>query len=311
METASIRSQSLWAYLQLVRPANILTAWADILVGYAAAGSAAAILEEVIAGHVHFTTVIPLGWLLLSTSGLYGGGIVFNDVFDAELDQVERPERPIPTGRASVLGATLLGTVLLGLGIFAAAQVSLLSGLLATAIAIAALIYDSLGKHQGWLGPLNMGLCRGGNLLLGVSAISSMVLDRWFLAIIPILYIAAVTAISQGEVDGGKQQTGIFAIALVLMVIVGILGLEQLPDYTALTALPFAGLFATLVLPAFTKATQDPSPLTIQKAVKSGVLSLIVLDATLSAGFAGWPYGLAVLGLLPVSLGLARLFSVT
>lgn len=310
METVTIRSQSIWAYLQLMRPANILTAWADILVGYAAAGGVFAIADFA-AGNSSFATIAPLGWLLLSTSGLYGGGIVFNDVFDADLDRVERPERPIPTGRASVWGATLLGTVLLSIGILAASQVSILSGLLATAIALAALIYDSLGKHQGWLGPLNMGLCRGGNLLLGVSAVSSMVLDRWFLAIIPIVYIAAVTAVSQGEVDGGKRQTGIVAIALVLLVLIGIFSLELLPDYHWLAATPFASLFASLVLPAFIKATQDPSPATIQKAVKSGVLSLIVLDATLSAGFAGWPYGLAVLGLLPISIGLARLFAVT
>ncbi|MEM0982243.1 MAG: polyprenyltransferase, partial [Cyanobacteria bacterium P01_H01_bin.58] len=45
--------------------------------------------------------------------------------------------------------------------------------------------------------------------------------------------------------------------------------------------------------------------------VKSGVLSLIVLDAAIAAGFAGWPYGLAVLALLPLSIVLARMFAVT
>jgi 4-hydroxybenzoate polyprenyltransferase len=76
-------------------------------------------------------------------------------------------------------------------------------------------------------------------------------------------------------------------------------------------ALPFAGLFAGLVLPAFVKATLDPSAVKVRQAVKSGVLSLIVLDAAIAAGFAGWPYGLAVLGLLPLSIALARLFAVT
>ncbi|NER97126.1 MAG: polyprenyltransferase, partial [Symploca sp. SIO1B1] len=38
MNSASLKSQPLWAYLQLMRPANIITAWADILAGYAASG---------------------------------------------------------------------------------------------------------------------------------------------------------------------------------------------------------------------------------------------------------------------------------
>ena len=307
--TLSVRSQPIWAYLQLMRPANILTAWADILLGYAAAGSITFLAD---AGHqLSVNGLAPLGWLILSTSGLYGGGVVFNDVFDAELDQVERPERPLPSGRASLMGATILGGVLLAIGVLAAAQVSLVSAGMATAVAIAALVYDSLGKHQGVLGPLNMGLCRGGNLLLGVSAVPALLAERWFLAAVPIVYIAAVTAVSQGEVEGGKRQTGVLAIILVLLVLAGVLSLGFLEGYNWLFAVPFATLFAGLVLPAFVRAAVDPSPATIQKAVKSGVLSLIVLDSAIAAGFAGWPYGLAVLLLLPLSIALARLFAVT
>ena len=310
MEALGVRSQPVWAYLQLMRPANILTAWADILVGYAAAGSGMA-LANLWTGGLSVSVLVPLGWLLLSTKGLYGGGVVFNDVFDAELDQQERPERPLPSGRASLLGATLLGSALLVMGVLTAAQVSLVSAALATAVAIAALIYDAFGKHQRWLGPLNMGLCRGGNWLLGVSILPAMLAERWFIAVIPIIYIAAVTAISQGEVEGGKRQTGIVAIALVLIVLTSILGLTSLASYRWLAALPFATLFAGLVLPAFFRATQDPSAVTIRKAVKSGVLALIVLDAAIAAGFAGWPFGLLVLALLPLSMTLARLFAVT
>lgn len=310
METLSVRSQSVWAYLQLMRPANIVTAWADILVGYAAAGGAE-ILTQALGSNGGGHVLVPLGWLVLSTSGLYGGGVVFNDVFDADLDRVERPERPLPSGRAPMSGAILLGATLFGIGIVAAAQVSLVSAGLAIAVALTALIYDSLGKHQGILGPLNMGLCRGGNVLLGVSAVPAILSERWFLALIPIVYIAAVTAVSRGEVEGGKRQTGMLAIALVFLVLAGVLGLAGLDGYDAVPAIPFIGLFAGLVMPAFVKATQDPSPTTIQQAVKSGVLSLIVLDSAIAAGFAGWTYGLAVLALLPVSKSLARLFAVT
>ncbi|MBD2080143.1 UbiA-like protein EboC [Leptolyngbya sp. FACHB-17] len=310
MNTTSMQSASLWAYLQLMRPANILTAWADILLGYAAAGQVSQI-QAVLAGTISIVELVPLGWLLLATTGLYAGAVVFNDVFDAELDAEERPERPIPSGRASRQGATILGSVLLLGGIAAAAQVSLTSALLAIAITIAALLYDSAGKHQDQFGPINMGLCRGGNLLLGISAAPELLSDRWFLALIPIVYIIAVTAISRGEVQGGKRETGIAALVLAGAVISAILLLGFLPVYNLLAAVPFVLLFAGLILPAFIKATQDPSPKTIQNAVKSGVLSLIVMDAAVAAGFAGWLYGAMLVVLLPLSMLLARLFAVT
>lgn len=299
MNATFLSTNRLWAYLQMMRPANIVTAWADILAGFAASGAVGLINIEV------------LGWLLLGTTGLYGGGIVLNDVFDAELDAQERPERPIPSGRASRQGATLLGSALLVTGVVAAAQVSLLSATLACGIALAATLYDAVGKHHPILGPLNMGACRGGNLLLGISAVPAMIGEHWFLAVIPVIYIAAITAISRGEVHGAKGITGIIALLLISFVIAGLLSLGLLQDYQVLAALPFVALFAGRVLLPFIKAVREPKPEQIRIAVKAGVLSLIVLDATVTAGFASLPYGLLVLSLLPISMALAQIFAVT
>src|SRR5262245_22373350 len=123
---APLRESAVWPYLQLMRPANIVTAMADILAGFAAAGR---------------LTLAPLPWLLLATIGLYGGGVVMNDVFDRDLDAVERPERPLPSGRATLRGAAVLGVALLLVGIAAASVVSRTSSLLALAIAALALLY--------------------------------------------------------------------------------------------------------------------------------------------------------------------------
>lgn len=310
MNAASLRSHSLWAYLQLMRPANIVTSWADILAGFAISGSAV-LWQEEIGVQALLASLIPLAWLLVATTGLYGGGVVLNDVFDAELDAKERPERPIPSDRASRQGAALLGSLLLVLGIFAALQVSWLSAALATGIAVAAVLYDAFGKHYPAIGPLNMGVCRGGNLLLGISAVPAMVGEHWFLALIPIVYIAAVTALSGGEVHGAKNTNGIIALLLIGIVITGLVGLGLLEDYHILAAVPFIALFAGRVLLPFIQAVREPTAEHIRTAVKAGVLSLIVLDATIAAGFASLPYGLIVLSLLPISMALAQIFAVT
>ena len=295
------QTSSLRAYLQLMRPANIITAWADILLG-------AAVATGSIEGNFNLSA---LGWLIIATTGLYGGGVVFNDVCDADLDASERPERPIPSGKVSLEKAAALGTILLMMGIFSAGMVSTTSEIMAMAIAASVLIYDKWGKHQTAIAPLSMGICRGGNLLLGVSIVTGAISDRWYLALIPIVYIAAITAISRGEVHGGKKTTGIVAISLISLVIGSIFGLGILPEYQLLMAVPLAVLFTALVLPPFIQAAIEPSPELIQNAVKAGILALIVLNAAIAAGFAGWVYGLFVLALLPLSRGLGKLFAIT
>ncbi len=295
------------AYLRLMRPANIVTAVADICLGFAASGAAAQLSVQ------DFTidTIAPLIWLSLSTIGLYGGGVVMNDVFDAELDKVERPERPIPSGLATKSGATILGFGLLLFGIAMAWQVSLLSMLIAVAVAVLAVTYDAWGKHQKYLGPINMGMCRGGNLLLGVSAIAPMVAVHWYLAIIPIVYIAAITMISRGEVHGGSKQALYGAVVMYIAVIGAMVALTLLPNYHVMRALPFLALFAALIFPPLFRAIKDPQGKNIGKAVKGGIIALIVFDATMAAGFAGWKYALIVVALLPVSILLAKKFAVT
>ena len=303
MNATSLNSHRFWAYLQLMRPANIVTSWADILAGFAVSGFMA-----IQAGTLELGS---LGWLLLATTGLYGGGVVFNDIFDAELDAKERPERPIPSGRASRQSATILASILLVVGIVTAAQVSLLSAILAICIAIGAVVYDSLGKHQPVVGALNMGLCRGGNLLLGMSAVPAVVGKYWFLAIISLIYIAAITTLSQGEVHGAKGNTPKIALFLIVAVIAGLFGLELLPDYHILKALPAIALFTGYLLPPIIKTVSQPTPEQIRNAVRSGILSLVILDATIATGFASLPYGLLVLCLLPISIALARIFAMT
>jgi 4-hydroxybenzoate polyprenyltransferase len=312
MNTTTLNFHSLWAYIQLMRPANIVTAWADILAGFATSGLLTLTSEGVFQGILFGDRLIPLAWLLLATTGLYGGGIVFNDVFDTEIDTTERPERPIPSGRASRLGAVFLGTTLFIIGILAASQVTLLSTILACGVAVAALLYDAYSKHNPIFGPLNMGICRGGNLLLGVSAAPSLLSEFWALALIPIIYIAAITTMSRGEVHGNQNSSnGIIALLMIVTVIAGLLGLCLLKNNQIISVLPFIVLLAIRVLLPFFKAVSEPNSDNIRKAVRAGVLSLIVLDATIAAGFGSMTYGLLILLFLPISMALSQIFAVT
>ncbi len=285
-----------------MRPANIVTSIADVLAGIAISGCLA---NETIS----INLLTPVLLLCISTIGLYGGGVVFNDVFDAELDKVERPERAIPSGVISIKEAVLLGVVLLLVGIFTAFVVSVVSGLLAISIVLAALIYDKWSKHNGFAGPLNMGLCRGLNLLLGISIVISSVYVWWFVAIVPVIYIAAITMVSRGEVHGGSKSILYTAALFYCLVIGSILFLSRIEMiwWTILFLLPFAWM----IFSALIKAIRLPSPKNIGKAVKAGVIALILMNASWAAAFGALTLAFLILLLLPLSLWLAKVFAVT
>jgi 4-hydroxybenzoate polyprenyltransferase len=287
-------SRGFRPYIELIRPANVATASADILAGYGIAG---------LANHA------ALPWLLIATSCLYAGGIVLNDVFDREIDRLERPERPIPSGRVTARAAAVLGACLLLAGVLAAATANATAGLVAAATAAVVILYDVWGKRQLVFGPLNMGMCRGLNLLLGVSAVPAALPAAWPLALLPVAYITGVTALSRGEVHGGRREVAAFALislSLVLIALLVLAGRRASPAAALLTVILGWG-----IVPAFWRAYKTPTPDAIRRAIKAGVLSLAWLDAVLAAAYAGVTYSLIVLGAALIAGRLARLFPVT
>jgi len=286
----------LRGYLELLRPANVVTAIADVLAGYAVAGRS----------HPH-----ALPWLVGATMCLYAGGVVLNDVFDRDVDAVERPERPIPSGRVSTSRATILGTSLLAAGVLAAAQAARDALVVSAAIAALVILYDARTKRHAIAGPINMGLCRGLNLLLGVSAVAGAVESRWPVALFTVVYIAAVTTVSRGEVHGGRATVALAALISLAGVVVGLLALAVGATTGRIAALVLVAALAYRVLPPYWQVVKEPRPVVIRRAVKAGVLSLVLVDSAISAVYAGPLYAAAVLATGLVAGSLARLFSVT
>ena len=290
-------------FLRLMRPANIVTSVADVFAGIAISGLFA---ESYF--NIHYLSSVLL--LSLATTGLYGGGVVFNDVFDAALDRIERPERPIPSGVIPLREAVILGALLLAGGIIAAVVCDPVSGLLALGIAICALVYDKWGKHFSILGPLNMGLCRGLNLLLGISIIPSALNTWWGLAVVPIVYIASITMISRGEVHGGSRGT-LFTACFLYSLVIGFILYFSFITGKQWYALAFLLPFSWMIFRPLLKAIREPVGRNIGKAVKAGVLALILMNAAWAAAFGSLYFAMVILLLLPVSLWLGRLFAVT
>lgn len=292
-------------FARLARPANLPTAAADILAGISLAlfsfnsDTSDFFVEN--GGNILS--------LVFASVFLYAGGVVYNDVFDAKLDASERPERPIPSGVIPIGQAIVWGTLLFVLGLILAFRVTTLSGLISVVLILAIMVYDGIAKKFSFFGPLVMGICRGLNLLMGMSILGS--LELWWLAIVPVVYIFAITLISRGEVHGNNKNHIVVAAILYSCVLTFIVSVIALKSDNNLIALPFIALFGFLVFRPLIGAYRENSPQNIKKAVMAGVLSLIVMDASWVAGFTNWYIALLVLLLLPLSIVLSRIFAVT
>lgn len=173
---------------ELVRAPAALSVPGDVLSGAAAAGA--------------------LGPRTPALAGasvlLYWAGMAANDWADRRLDAVERPERPIPSGRVrpSVALGVASGLTAAGLAVATAA-----GGRRAAAVALplAATIwgYDLRAKNTA-AGPAVMAACRGLDVLLGASG------GRVVRALPAALTVAAhtwtVTALSRREVTGADRR---------------------------------------------------------------------------------------------------------
>ncbi|MFC6099659.1 UbiA-like protein EboC [Olivibacter domesticus] len=292
----------LKAYMRLLRPANIITSITDVLAGISLSG-----IFFIDHSTVALDTIV---LLCVSTIGLYGGGIVFNDVFDAALDKIERPERPIPSGIIPIQRAFILGTVFFVMGVIAAFLVNFTAGYLAVFIVLTALLYNKWGKHHAMLGPPNMGLCRGLNLLLGVSILPNQVIAMWYVALVPILYIGAITLISRGEVSGSTKKPLLVAAVLYAIVIAAIGSLANHNQHFFLTVTTLL-IFAWMVYRPLWKAIKNSSGKNIREAVRAGILSLIVMNAGWALASGVFLLAAIMLLMLPLSRWLGRFFAVT
>ena len=279
MNLKSTDRATVLTWLQLMRLPTVFTALSNILCGYL-------ITHSFRVGDLPQQTDL---WLLLATSiGLYLGGMVLNDVFDAKLDAVERPERPIPSGRISRNAAALFGGLLMTAGVVAASRVGLNSLLVAAMIVPCVLAYNGYLKSTV-AAPLGMSACRFLNLMLGASAVDGSLWHSKPLTVAAGLgiYIVGVTLFARNEA-GRSSRFGL--LSGVVIVLCG-LGLDAwLISQDGFSEPAISGsrmvlllLGLNLVLRA-SLAIHDPKPHRVQRTVGLMLLYIILIDAIVVFG---------------------------
>jgi 4-hydroxybenzoate polyprenyltransferase len=179
--------------LELGRVSNLPTVFSNVLCGAALSGER--------------LRPLPLTLAVLASSLFYVGGMFLNDAFDAAIDAKERPERPIPSGRAerrAVLGLGFgmlaAGEVLLAVSAFgglapSGALLPIAGWLTATCV----IVYDRWHKGLAW-SPVVMGLCRAGLYVIGAASVAET-LDYGvgLAALTLLLYVVGLTHVARFE----------------------------------------------------------------------------------------------------------------
>ena len=313
------RVSRLFAYLQLLRLPMVFTAIADVTMGYLFVQGSLDAFQ-------------PFLFLLGASCFLYCSGMVLNDVYDIDQDRMERPERPLPSGRIAVGFARWLGYELLVVGVILGWCAGLVwmgktpypfrAGMVASVLAMSVLLYDIVLKRT-WLAPCFMGLCRFWNVLLGMSVAGHEVANAegwqglsseqlWVAAGIG-TYIMGVTWFARTEaVESRRTMLGFGA----LLIATGLGLLACFPSFDPLArewrlepqtvwpALLF--LLGFSIIRRCLAAIADPRPQRGQQAIRHCLLSLIMLDASIVLLTCDWYWAAGVISLLAPTLLLGR-----
>ncbi|WP_329402100.1 SCO3242 family prenyltransferase [Streptomyces melanogenes] len=192
-------------WVELLRVSALFTVPGDALAGAAAAGL-----------RPNRRTALAVG----SSLCLYEAGMALNDWADREEDAVDRPHRPIPSGRVKPAAALAAAAGLTGAGLALAYRAGRPAGLVATALAGTVWAYDLRLKHTA-AGPAAMAAARSLDLLLGATATTGKVTKHPLLPATALgAHTYAVTTVSRNETQGGAA--GAPLVALGVTTILGI-----------------------------------------------------------------------------------------
>lgn len=304
----------LRAWAELLRVSALFTVPGDALAGAAATGR-----------RPGRGTALAVGASLC----LYEAGMALNDWADREEDAVDRPHRPIPSGRVAPGAALVAAGALTAAGLALAARAGRPALAVASGLAATVWAYDLRLKHTR-LGPAAMASARALDLLLGATATAGAAsaapgpagAHQPSAALPAALALGAhtyaVTAVSRHEVQGGSTAAPLAALAGVAGL--GAAALRGRPAHGEPSPAPVTG---TLLLPAFVTAylrtaavpllhaALNPSPPLTRRAVGGGIRAMIPLQATLAARAGSPLVGLAAMGLVPLARALSRKVSPT
>lgn len=214
-----------------------------------------------------FRLSLPAGFFIVLVFGLISyltlsaAGNVINDIYDLEIDKINRPGRPLPSGQISVQQAKIVYIILVTIGLAS----SLYSSLLVKSPIpfIVAVIFVGIGflyaaklKAMGFVGNITVGFSFSIGYIYGllISTLDPSLLK--LMAVLLFFMTATTLLISREIIKGiedieGDKEKGVQTLAITIGVqksgiVAALFAFAAIFSYTALL---FVGIFKLLLTP--------------------------------------------------------------
>ena len=182
----------------------------------------------VIIGLLNTRTGIPLNILLinlilgiLTYYFIAGSGMIINDIYDLEIDKINRPNRPLPSGSLSLTQAKMLFFLTLGIGVMISIvhwlffALSGLNVLVAIFFGFIGWLYAAWGKKSGFPGNLIVSVSFSIGLIYGAILNSSIIPLYIYYFFLTSFFLLLSREIIKGceDIEGDKKE-GVKTLAI-------------------------------------------------------------------------------------------------
>ena len=193
--------QTVGGYAELTRPGNAVAAAALTFIGaFVARG-----VER----------PVPLALAVAATVFATGAGNAVNDYFDREIDRLNRPDRPIPSGRVTPRGALAFAGALFCAAVVAAAALPPLALAIAVVNLLALIAYTELFKGLPGVGNAIVGYLTGSTFLFGAAAVEGLGSAVWTLFALAAVATFARELVKDVEDVAGDREEGLRTLPVV------------------------------------------------------------------------------------------------
>ncbi|MFA6540317.1 MAG: geranylgeranylglycerol-phosphate geranylgeranyltransferase [Bacteroidota bacterium] len=148
-------------YLTIIRPLNFLITALSIYVSC------------LLAGGTH-DQVITMLFASIAGAFIGAGGMVINDIFDIEIDKINKPLRPLPSGAISTFDALMFYAALTGAGLMMSAYTTVTAVIIAFVAVPAIFLYSYKLKSTPFYGNLLVGTLTGLAFIFGGAAVGNI-----------------------------------------------------------------------------------------------------------------------------------------
>ncbi len=159
------------AYIELLRPLNSLMSAVAVLIG-----------GFLLLQGINYLVVFGMIAVFLIT----GAGNAINDYLDVESDRVNRPKRPIPSGRISKRATLLYSILLFAVGIAITGFINYLAFIIAIINTIILIVYSSHLQNMTIAGNAAVAYLVGSTFLFGGAVVINPAVSLWSL-MLPLL----------------------------------------------------------------------------------------------------------------------------